>query len=181
MPKLEIEHLIQKLQKRTKQLENGKLLEARDINVLLNAKQLNDLKNNWSKQQALRKTHKTPITEQDKKRIGWKTIREVRLDILNKALVDANDSLLGSFEKRLKALEVKRDKIYMKEINKNIKDGVDKTTAALRANNELSRHGLQKIDRMRNNKLGFSKRDREMREMEDDLRERFKLEDKKKW
>jgi hypothetical protein len=180
MPKLEIEHLIQKLQKRTKQLENGKLLEARDINVLLNVKQLNDLKNYWSKQQALRKTHKTPITEQDKKRIGWKTIREVRLDILNKALVDANDSLLGSFEKRLKALEVKRDKIYMKEVNKNIKDGVDKTTAALRANNELIRHGLQKIDRMRNNKLGFSKRDREIREMEDDLRKRVELEDKKK-
>ena len=180
MPKLEIEHLIQKLQKRTKQLENGKLLEARDINVLLNVKQLNDLKNYWSKQQALRKTHKTPITEQDKKKIGWKTIREVRLDILNKDLVDANDSLLGSFEKRLKALEVKRDKIYMKEVNKNIKDGVDKTTAALRANNELTRHGLQKIDRMRNNKLGFSKRDREIREMEDDLRKRVELEDKKK-
>ena len=180
MPKLEIEHLIQKLQKRTKQLENGKLLEARDINVLLNVKQLNDLKNYWSKQQALRKTHKTPITEQDKKRIGWKTIREVRLDILNKALVDANDSLLGSFEKRLKALEVKRDKIYMKEVNKNIKDGVDKTTATLRANNELTRHGLQKIDRTRNNKLGFSKRDREIREMEDDLRKRVELEDKKK-
>jgi len=180
MPKLEIEHLIQKLQKRTKQLENGKLLEARDINALLNVKQLNDLKNYWSKQQALRKTHKTPITEQDKKRIGWKTIREVRLDILNKALVDANDSLLGSFEKRLKVLEVKRDKIYMKEVNKNIKDGVDKATAALRANNELSRHGLQKIDRMRNNKIGFSKRDRDIREMEDDLRKRFELEDKKK-
>jgi hypothetical protein len=46
-------------------------------------------------------------------------------------------------------------------------------------NNELTRHGLQKIDRMRNNKVGFSKRDREIREIEDDLRERFKLEDKK--
>jgi hypothetical protein len=33
---------------------------------------------------------------------------------------------------------------------------------------------------MRNNKLGFSKRDREIREMEDDLRKRFELEDKKK-
>ena len=47
-------------------------------------------------------------------------------------------------------------------------------------NNELTRNGLQKIDRMRNNKVGFSKRDREIREIEDDLRERFKLEDKKK-
>lgn len=99
MPKLEIEHLIQRIQRRIKQLENGELLEARDINILLNAKQLKELKNNWSKQQALRKTHKTPITEQDKKRISWKTIKEIRLDILNKALVDANDSLLGSFEK----------------------------------------------------------------------------------
>ena len=31
---------------------------------------------------------------------------------------------------------------------------------------------------MGNNKLGLSKRDKEVREMEDDLRKRFELEDK---
>jgi len=180
MPKLEIEHLIQRIQIRIEQLKNGKLLEARDINVLLNAKQLKELKSSWSKQQALRKIHKTPKTEQDKKKIGWKTIREVRLDILNKALNDANDGLLENFEKRLKNLQIKRDKIYMREFNKNIKDGFDKTDAALRANNELTRYGLQRIDRTKR-KVDLSRRDREVREMEDDLRERFKLEDKKKW
>ena len=179
MPKLEIEHLIQRIQKRIKQLENGKLLEARDINVLLDAKQLKKLKNSWKKQQAFRKIYKTPITELNKKRIGWKNIREVRLDILNKALDDTNDDLLENFEKRLKNLQIKRDKIYMREFTKNIKDGFDKTDAVLRANNELTRHGLQRIDGMKK-KVDLSRRDREVRKIEDDLRERFKLEDKKK-
>jgi hypothetical protein len=183
MPKYQAEHLIKSLQKRIKQLEDGELLEARDINVLLNRKQREHFKNNWSKQQVLRKTHKSPKKEEDKKRIGWKTIREVRLEILNEALVEANEGLLGSFEKRLKNAEVKRDKIYTKTYFNNIKKGVDKITSTSRANNELTKHGLQRIDRMRYNKFGLRKRDKEINEMEDALRKKFEAEltkDKKK-
>lgn len=50
--------------------------------------------------------------------------------------------------------------------------------AKLRANNELTRHGLQRVDRMENNTLGLNKRAREVREIEDNLRKRFELEDK---
>jgi len=181
MPKLEIEHLIQRIQNRIKQLKNDKLLEARDINVLLNAKQLKELKSSWSKQQALRKIYKTPITEQDKKRIGWKTIREVRLDILNKALEEAYSNLPKSFDKKLYNKNIQQAKIYLKTYFNEIEKKTDKTQAAIRANNELTRHGLQRIDGMQRRKVGLSKRDKEVREMEDDLRERFKLEDKKKW
>ena len=180
MPKLEIEHLIQRIQSRIKQLKNGKLLVARDINVLLNEEQLKELKGSWSKQQALRKIYKTPITEQDKKRIGWKTIREVRLDILNKALKEAYSNLPKSFDKKLYNKNMQQAKIYLKTYFDEIEKRTDKTQAAIRANNELTRHGLQRIDRMKR-KVDLSRRDREVREMEDDLRERFKLEDKKKW
>jgi hypothetical protein len=183
MPKYQAEHLIQSLQRRIKQLENAKLLEARDINVLLNKKQKQDLKNNWSKQQALRKIHKPPKTEKDKKSIGWKTIREVRLEILNEAVVEANEGLLESFEKRLKNAELKRAKSYTKKYFNNIKEGVNKMTSTSRANNELTKHGLQRIDRMQHNKFNLRKRDKEINEIEDALRKKFEAEltkDKKK-
>lgn len=150
---------------------------------MLNKKQREHFKNNWSKQQVLRKTHKPLKKEEDKKRIGWRTIREVRLEILNEALVEANKGLLGSFEKRLKNAEVKRAKIYTKTYFNNIKESVDKITSTSRANNELTKHGLQRIDRMRYNKLGLNKRDKEINEMEDALCKKFKVEltkDKKK-
>ena len=178
MPKLEIDQLIQKLQRRIKQLEDGELLEARDINVLLNLKQRQDLESSWSKQQTLRKTHKPSKTEEERIKIGWKTIREVRLEALNKALKEAYSNLPKSFEKKLYNKNIQQAKIYLKTYFNEIEKGTSKTQAVIRANNELKRHGLQKIDKMRNNKLGMSKRDREVREMEDDLRKRFELEDK---
>lgn len=47
MPKLNKEQLIDRLQKRITQLENGDLLEARDINALLNTDQIKLLEKNW--------------------------------------------------------------------------------------------------------------------------------------
>jgi len=178
MPKLEIDHLIQKLQRRIKQLEDGELLEARDINVLLDVKQRQDLESSWSKQQTLRKIYKPPKTEEERIKIGWKTIREVRLEILNKVLEEAYSNLPKSFEKKLYNKNIQQAKIYLKTYFNEIEKGTSKTQAAIRANNELTRHGLQRIDRMGNNKFGLSKRDKEVREMEDDLRKRFELEDK---
>jgi len=102
MPKLEAEHLIERLNKRIEQLKNRDLLAAKDINNLLNKTQRQILNDNWSKQLELRKIHKTPKTEEEKKRINWKTIREVRLEVLEQALAEAQDGLLESFEKRLK-------------------------------------------------------------------------------
>lgn len=169
MPKLEAEHLIERLKIRIEQLKNKELLAVKDINNLLNETQRQELKNNWSKQQALRKTNKPPKTAKDKEKIGWKTIGEVRLEILNEALVEANEGLLGSFEKRLKNVEVKRAKIYTKTYFNNIKDGVDKITSTSRANNELTRHGLQRINRIGNNKFGLGKRDKEISKIEAEL------------
>jgi hypothetical protein len=170
MPKLQAEHLIERLNKRIEQLKNRDLLAAKDINNLLNKTQRQILNDNWSKQLELRKIHKTPKTEKEKKRINWKTIREVRLEVLEQALAEAQDGLLESFEKRLKKKEIKRAKIYLDTYFENTKNGVDKATASLRSNNELKRHGLRRLDGMRivNNKL--DKRNKEIMEMEEKIK-----------
>jgi hypothetical protein len=170
MPKLEVEHLIERLNRRIEQLKNRELLAAKDINNLLNKAQRQSLKDNWSKQLELRKIHKTPKTEEEKKRINWKTIREVRLEVLKQALAEAQEGLLDSFEKRLKKKEGKRNRIFMDNFIENMKKGVDKVTASLRANNELTRHGLRRFDGMRvaNNKL--DKRNKEIMEMEEKIK-----------
>jgi hypothetical protein len=93
-------------------------------------------------------------------------------------LEEAYSNLPKSFENKLYNKNIQQAKIYLKTYFEEIEKVTYKTQAAMRANNELTRHGLQRIDKMGNNKLGFSKRDREVREMEDDLCKIFELEDK---
>ena len=83
MPKLNVTHIVGRIQERIEQLERGDALEARDINVLLTKEQQQELKDAWTKQQALRKIHKPPKTNQEANKMGWKTIRKVRLEIYN--------------------------------------------------------------------------------------------------
>ena len=170
MPKLEADHLIDRLNRRIEQLKNGELLVAKDINNLLNKAQRKCLKDNWSKQLELRKIHKTPKTEKEKKLINWKTIRKIRVEVLEQALAEAQDGLLESFEKRLVKKEAKRIRIFMDTVNKNIKEGVDKATAYSRANNELTKHGLRRLDNMITGKNRLNKRDREISEMEEKIK-----------
>ena len=100
------------------------------------------------------------------------------MEILNKVLEEAYSNLPKSFEKKLYNKNIQQAKIYLKTYFNEIEKGTSKTQAAIRTNNELTRQGLQRIDRMGNNKFRTSKRDKEVREMEDDLRKRFELEDK---
>jgi hypothetical protein len=176
MPKLNLDQLIDRLAKRITQLESGKLLEARDINVLLTAEQQQRLKDSWLKQQHLRKIHKIPKTDKDKKDIGWKNIKEVRLEVLNQALTEAENGLLESYEKRLKELKIKQVKIYLNKYMTEIGKGVDKVSAVKRANNELTKNGLRRIDGALVGKIGLNKRDTDIRYLEDKLNTRFELE-----
>ena len=60
---------------------------------MLNAQQQKELDDAWTKQQALRKQHKPPKTEAEKKKIGWKDKREVRIDIYKKALAELDEDI----------------------------------------------------------------------------------------
>ncbi len=65
---------------------------------------------------------------------------------------------------------VRQSRIYLETYFDARKNNVDKFQAAGRANNALTRAGIARIDRVSVNKI--SKRDKEIREMEEKLEKR---------
>ena len=167
MPKLNVTHLVGRIQERIEQLERGDALEARDINALLTKEQQQKLKDAWTVQQALRKIHKPPKSNEEAQKIGWKTIREVRLEIYKQALQEAQDGVGDGIEKLLQQSEVKASRVFL-DAYFNAKEGTNKWSAG---NIALRRNGFNRID---GQSYSYSnKRDREVNEMEDSLRERM--------
>ena len=167
MPKLNVTHLVGRIQERIEQLERGDALEARDINALLTKEQQQKLKDAWAVQQALRKIHKPPKSNEEAQKIGWKTIREVRLEIYKQALQEAQDGVGDGIEKLLHQSEVKASRVFL-DAYFNAKEGTNKWSAG---NIALRRNGFNRID---GRSYSYSnKRDREVNEMEDSLRERM--------
>ena len=167
MPKLNITHLVGRIQERIEQLERGDALEARDINALLTKEQQQELKDAWTVQQALRKIHKPPKSNEEAQKIGWKTIREVSLEIYKQALQEAQDGVGDGMEKLLHQSEIKAARVFL-DAYFNAKEGTSKWSAG---NIALRRNGFNRID---GQSYSYSnKRDREVNEMEDSLRERM--------
>jgi hypothetical protein len=162
MPKLNILHLVNRLQQRIKQLENGDALEARDINALLNDAQREQLKRAWAAQQELRKKHRQPQSDDEKFNIGWKTIREVRLDIMREALAELEANLTDTLDILQQQREVKAARVFLDAYVKAKADGKNPLSAA---NNELQRAGFRRTDKR---SIGFrSPRDLEIQNMEE--------------
>jgi hypothetical protein len=171
MPKLNITHLPERLQQRIEQLERGDALEARDINALLNNEQQQALKDAWAAQQALRKIHKQPKTEAAKQDIGWKTIREVRLDIYRQALADTQIGLIEGIETLQQQSEIKAARAFMDAFSSAGKKGKNAWSAG---NIALTRAGFNRADGLSN--MAMSKRDKEVIAIEDALRKKFESE-----
>jgi len=168
MPKLNVTHLVGRIQERIEQLERGDALEARDINALLNPLQQKQLKTAWAKQQHLRTLHKPPKTEDEKNKLGWKTIREVRLEVYKQALDDLLNNLVTEMEKIQHKSEVRAGRVFMDAFSDAHKNGKNAWSAG---NIALRRNGFNRID---GQSYSYSnKRDREVNEMEDGLRKRL--------
>lgn len=167
MPKLNTIHLPSRLQEHIEKMERGEEVEAKKDKTLLNKAQQQVLKDALLKQQQLKKKHKRPKTQEDKDKIGWKEIREVRLEIYKKALADISDNLVDVYEKELADTEVKAARIFL-DAYFNAKEGTNKWSAG---NIALRRNGFNRID---GQSYSYSnKRDREVKEMEDSMRERM--------
>lgn len=171
MPKLNITHLPERIKQRIEELERGEQLEARDINALLNKEQQQALKAAWAVQQALRKTHKLPKTEAAKQAIGWKTIREVRLDIYRQALADAQNGLSDGLKELQRQSEIKAARVFMDAFSSAGKEGRNAWSAG---NIALTRAGFNRADGLSNTLI--SKRDKEVNAIEDALRKKFESE-----
>jgi hypothetical protein len=173
MPKLNTEQLMERMQKRIHQLELGEETAAKDIKALLNAEQQQQLVDALAAQAELKK-NKRARTEEEKQALGWKSIREVRLDVLRAALNAANDGLLEDYERRLKEKEVRQANIYLGEYSEARKANKDIFAAQGAANNALTRAALPRVDGQDVNSM--SKRDREVFALEAQLKERIRSE-----
>ena len=173
MPKLNTEQLMERIQKRIHQLELGEEVAAKDIKALLSTEQQQQLVDALAAQAELKK-NKRARTDAEKQVLGWKSIREVRLDVLRAALNAANDGLLADYERRLKEKEVRQANIYLREYSEARKANKDIFAAQGAANNALTRAALPRVDGQAVRSM--SKRDKEVFEMEEELKRRIRSE-----
>ena len=173
MPKLNTEQLMERIHKRIHQLELGEEVAAKDIKALLNAEQQQQLEDALAAQVELKKIQRAR-TDAEKQALGWKSIREVRLDVLRAALNAANDGLLADYERRLKEKEVRQANIYLSEYFAARADGKEQYVTQGAANNALTRAALPRVAEQGVNSM--SQRDREVFAVEAQLKERIRSE-----
>ena len=173
MPKLNTEQLTERIQRRIHQLELGEEIAAKDIKALLNAEQQQQLADALAAQVELKKS-KRARTDDEKQALGWKSIREVRVDMLRAALTAANDGLLADYERRLREKEVRQADIYLREYSEARKADKSVFSALGAANNALTRAALPRIDGQAVRSM--NKRDIEVFALEAQLKERIRSE-----
>jgi hypothetical protein len=107
MPKLDGTHLPERLANRLADLKSGKEVSARDIRALLNDEQVNAIQTAWSDQKALRKA-KRARNKQEELALGWKTKRDIYIQVYEIALLQAKTNEQPAVEKRMKDAEVRQ-------------------------------------------------------------------------
>lgn len=166
MPKLDGTHLPERLAERLADLKADKEVAARDIKALLSDEQIAAMDKAWEEQQALRKV-KRARTKDEERELGWKTKREIYIEAYEKAFNEASDGVLKELE-RLQLEATKRQmRIYFETLNEALKEGKEKRVAENLANNALTRAGLRRMDGQKIGTEGLTRRDREIREMEE--------------
>jgi len=145
MPKLNGIQIVERLMGRLAQLEAGKEIAAKDIRSLLTLEQQQELEDAWKEQQELRKG-KRARTAEEEKALGWKTKREVRIEVFKRAVSAADSNLEKELVKREAEIAKRQLRIYFDALDRAKEMGKDETEAKNYANNELTRAGLQRMD-----------------------------------
>jgi len=164
MPKLDDTHTVSRIIKRLEELEQDVEVSAKDFRAVLTQEQHDAYERAWVAQQALRKK-KRARTKAEELELGWKSKREVRIQTLKAARDEAWNNIEAVWDKKLFDAEVRQGRIYFDSLNQALKEGKDQRSAALFANNELTRAGLRRLDGQIVHSL--LPRDREIRRMED--------------
>jgi hypothetical protein len=167
MPKLDGTHLPERLANRLADLQSGKEVSARDIKALLNDEQVNAIQTAWSDQQALRKA-KRARNKDEELALGWKTKRDIYIEVYELALMQAKANEQPAVEKRMQDAEVRQGRIYLEALGAALDAGKTNSQARALANNELTRNGMSRLDGAF--VRSASKRDREVWNMEDALK-----------
>lgn len=164
MPKLNNTHLPERIQEHITKMERGEEVEAKKDKTLLNEQQQKQLKEALAQQQQLKKTHKRPKTQEEKDAIGWKEIREVRLEIYKQALEELNANVVDDIRELQKQREARAARVFMDAWSKAIDEGKRGASAESAGNIALTRAGFTT-----KGSIGLTKRDREIRAFEEEF------------
>jgi hypothetical protein len=170
MPKINNTHKSSRIQEHIAKIERGEEVEAKKDKTLLTEEQQQALTDALAHQKQLKKTHKRPKTQSDKDAIGWKEIREVRLEIYREALNDLQDSAVDDFKELLHKEKVRSARVFMDAWSKAGKEGKTQWQAVSAGNIALTRAGLGKPK-----PSGLAKRDKEIRDMEEAILKQAKV------
>ena len=166
MPKLNATHIPERLREAIEQLERGEEVEAKKNKTLLNTHQQKALDDAWNKQQALRKKHKPPKTEEEKQKLDWKDKREVRIEIFKQALQEANSNAVDDIKGLQRQREAKANRIYMDAWSDAVGKGKGRAQAISAGNIALVKAGFGRPVAVVN------ERDKEIRKLEQQILER---------
>ncbi len=102
------------------------------------------------------------VSEQE--RFGWKSIRDLRIEMYRRVLVELKGGMVKAEQERLRRNEIRAARVFMAAFAKANKEGKDGRT---HGNNALRRNGFNRLDGLDN---GVTKRDREVWAMEEEIR-----------
>ena len=109
------------------------------------------------------------VTQEE--RFGWQTKRDIRLRLLRETLTELNDNLLAELDKEQERKTIKAARIFLDAYFKAVDE---QKNPWAEANAALQRNGFRREDQRWGR--GFTKRDIEVREMEEALLKRFEAE-----
>ena len=175
MPKLDGTHIAARLQARLDEMQRGEEVAARDLRALLSDEQEAAIDTAWAEQQELRK-QKRARTKEEEAALGWKTKHDIHIAALEAALLDAQKSEVAAWEKRVEDSSIRQGRVYFDEVKRQMDAGVAEATAKTRANNELIRAGLRRLDGGMIGTQGLRPRDREIKAIEDAILQRAESE-----
>lgn len=167
-PKLNFTHLVPRIKEHIEKMERGEEVEAKKDKTLLNALQQEALQNALDEQKILKQNHKRPKTDAEKLAIGWKEIRQVRLEIYKQALAELENNMTEGIRNLQVQRETRAAKIFMEAWSKAYDAGKRGPSAISEGNIAVTRAGFTP-----RGTIGLTKRDKEIYEQEEALRKRY--------
>ena len=169
MPKLNPFEIASRLHDKLEDLRAGKEVAARDLKALLSDEQNAILESAWAEQQALRKL-KRARTKEEQTALGWKSKREVQIEIIERALENEADLILETVEQKKHDTEIRQARIFLEAHFAARDEGKTAGVAWNKANNALTQAKLPRLDVAK--RVSLKSRDGEIREIEAALKQR---------
>ena len=144
----------------------GQEIAARDLKALLSDEQNAILESAWAEQQALRKS-KRARTKEEQTALGWKSKREVQIEIIERALENEADLILETVEQKKHDTEIRQARIFLDAHFAARDEGKTAGVAWNKANNALTQAKLPRLDAAK--RISLKSRDGEVRAMEEEL------------